>query len=364
MAQKLSQKQAVSIVVMFIVGTAMISGVAKTAEENAWISIILAAIISSPIYLIYANLLESFKNKNIYEICEIVMGKIIGKIVSIIFTFNGIYLSAILIRKVAEFMNITGLDGTPIMMIILLIVLASVYMMKKGIGVFGKWCQFYFNIVIIVVVFEVVLLTPIRELDALYPVLYNGMKPVLESTTYLIGFPMIQCAHLLSFINELDEKASYKKVFLYGLLISTCILIIVTVDNITVLGPTMFSSAYYPSYLTFRQLAVGDFLRRIEILSVLMFLIVGFVKYTSSLFSAVIGLKHVFNLQTYYFTVVPVAFICSILAFIAYEDSIEVDTVINKIYMPYSLVINACVPIIIYITYLIRRKLSLIHAQR
>lgn len=358
MSQRLSQKQAISIFVMFIVGTAVISGIAKPAKENAWIAIALAAFISIPVYLMYAHLLKIFKNKNIYEICEIVFGKFIGKIISIIFTWNGIYLSAILIRKVSEFMNITGLDGTPIMMIVIMIVLASVYMMKKGIYVFGKWCQFYFIIVILVVLLEVIFLTPIRDLDALYPVLYDGFTPVLNSAIYTVGFPMLQCVHLLSFMNELDSRGSYKKVFLYGLLISTLILMVITIDNITVLGPTMFSKAYYPSYLTFRQLAVGSFFRRIEMLSVLMFLIVGFVKYTSSLFSAVIGLKHVFNLKTYTYMVVPAAFICSILSFIAYEDLIEVETLFYNIYIPYSIVINGLLPGLIYITYLTRCKLS------
>ncbi|PKM51314.1 MAG: hypothetical protein CVV02_06835 [Firmicutes bacterium HGW-Firmicutes-7] len=357
-SQKLSQKQAISIIVMFIMGTAMISGVGKEAEENAWIAIALAGVMSSPIYLMYAYLLKTFKNKNIYDINVIVFGKHLGIIFSIIFTWNGIYLSAILIRKVAEFMNITGLNETPIMMIMLMLVLVSIYMIKKGILIFGKWCQFYICIVVIVVLFEVIFLTPSRELDVVYPVMYNGFAPVMQATIHIIAFPMVQVAHLLGFLNELDTKASYTKVFMYGLLIGTVILIAITFDNITVLGPKMFSKAYYPSYLTFRQLSVGDFIRRIEILSVLMFLIVGFVKYTATLFSAVIGLKHVFNLNNYYFIIVPVAFVCSILAFIAYEDLLEVETLFYEIYTPYSLVINGLLPILIYITYLARSKLS------
>lgn len=358
MGKYLSQRQAISILVMFTIGTSIISGVAKTAKDNAWISIIMGAIISLPVYLILAGLLKAYKNKNIYEISEIVLGKFLGKLVGSILIFNGFYLAAILIRKVSEFMKISGLSDTPIMLIILLMILVSIYMMKQGISVFGKWCQVYFMIVLLVLLIEIIFLGEERNFANLNPLFYEGVEPVIKGAINVIAFPMVQCTHLLGFFNLLEEEGSYKKVFMYGWSISTIILLVLTIDNITVLGADLFADAYFPSYVTFRLMSIGRFLQKIESLMVLSYLIYGFVKFTSVLFSTLIGFKMVFNLQKVNSLIVPVCFLSSILAYLAYEDLIEVEYIFTDIYIPYSIVINGLLPILIYIVYLVRSKPS------
>lgn len=357
MTKILSSKQAISILVMFTLGTSVISGVAKPAKEDAWISILLAALISVPFYLVYAQLMITFKNKNLFEICEVVFGKLLGNIMTAIFIFNGFYLSAILIRRISDFMGITGLDGTPPLYIMLLIILVCIYMLKKDVSIFGKWCQFYMVIVMVVILFEFTSLFSIRNIDYLFPVLYNGASPVIKATANALGFPFLQCGHLLYFLNVLDEKASYRKVFMYGLLISTIILLLITFENITVLGGTIYSKSYFPSYLTFRRLAVGNFIRRIESLSVLMFLILSFVKLTSALLGTVIGVQSMFKLKTYKNVVVPVAFLCCILAILAWEDLVELENLSGEIYFYYSIAINATLPVLIYVIFLIKTSI-------
>lgn len=356
MEKRLSQSQAIYILSMFIVGTSIISGVAKDSKDSAWIAIIVGAIISLPIYMILASLLKAYRNKNIYEICEIVLGRWLGKGIGLLLIFNGIYLSAILIRKVSEFMSISGLTDTPLMLIVLLVISVSIYMMKKGVGIFGKWCQFYFWIIMLVLIIEIIFLGEDRNFDHLYPLFYNGIEPIIKGTYSVLGFPMLQVAHLLGFFNLLDEQVSYRKVFFTGWIIATCILLIITLDNILVLGPDLFSDAYFPSYVTFRMLSIGNFFQKVESLMVLSYLIYGFVKYTSSLFTTVIGFQKIFNLQSYKGLIVPVSFLCSILAYLTYEDLIEVEYIFTDVYIPYSIVINGLLPALIYVVHLIRRK--------
>jgi len=356
MGKHLSEHQAIKILVMFTIGTPIISGIAKSAKADAWVSIIIGAVLSLPFYLIFAALLKAYKNKNIYEISEVVLGKFLGKLVGAILIFNGFYLTAVLIRKVAEFMAISGLTDTPLMMLVLLIVVVSINMLKKGIGIFGKWCQMYFWIVLIVLFVEIIFLYKDRNFDNLYPVFYHGVKPAMDGAINVMGFPMVQCAHLLGFFNLLEEKGSYRKVFLFGWLISTIILLILTIDNITVIGPEIFEQAYFPSYITFRMMSIGEFLQKIESLMVLSYLIYGLVKLTCTLFTTIIGFKMVFNLQTTRSLIVPICFLNSILAYLTYEDMIEVEYVFLEIYIPYSIVINGLLPILIYVVHLMRRN--------
>lgn len=358
MGKHLSENQAIKILVMFIIGTSIISGAAKSAKADAWLSVIIGSALSLPFYLIFASLLKAYKNKNIYEISEMVLGKYIGKVLSLVFIFNGFYLSAILIRKVAEFMNFSGLTDTPLMMVILLIVLTSIYMMRQGVGVFGKWCQLYFLVVMMVLLVQIIFLGDDRNFDNLYPVFYNGCQPAFQGAINVIGFPMVQCAHLLGFFNLLEEKGSYRKVFVTGWLVSSVALLILTIDNITVLGAELMEQAYFPSYITFRILSIGQFFQKVESLMVLSYLIYGFVKITSALLSTVIGFKSVFNLQDMISLLVPVSFLSSILAYLAYQDLIEVEYIFSVVYIPYSIIINGLLPCFIYVIHLIKTKKS------
>ena len=129
--KQLSRRQAISIVVMFIVGSSAVSGIAKGAKENAWIAVIFAALLSIPIYLIYSGLMKAYPQKNIYKICEAIFGKYLGKLLTIFLIFNGFYLSAHIFRVLIEFVYTTGLDTTPRLVIIALVVLLTIFILKK-----------------------------------------------------------------------------------------------------------------------------------------------------------------------------------------------------------------------------------------
>lgn len=363
MQETLSERQAISILVMFTLGTVTISGVGKSAQENAWIAILLAAIVSVPIYLMYAQLLKIFKNKNLFQICEAVFGIYIGKVLSLIMIWHGVFLGSILLRIVSEFMAVAGLDQTPLMFISLLIAVTNIYMIKSGIGIFGKWCQFYFFIVLVVFLSEGIFLFPARNLKILYPILYNGTSPVVESTLYIIALPMTQATLLMSYFNKLDSKGSYRKVFLYGLLISTIIMLMITIDNITVLGPEVFANSYFPSYSTFRRISFGSFLRRAEIFTVLVCMVLGLVKITSCMFTTLIGFQSLFNLKTYKALVVPITLLSSMFAFLAYDDILEFEINAIKIYIPFALATNIAIPVLLFLTYNIKNYFSKNHKK-
>lgn len=352
----LSDRQAISMVCMFTIGTPMIYGVARPAEENAWISLILAVVISIPIQLMYGRLLRNFHGNNIFEILDIIFGKAISKIISLLFIWNAIYLASILFRGLQEFIAIVGLNDTPEMISISLVVILCIITLKVRVNTFGKWCEFFVAIVFVVIVITITFLIPLMKMDNIVPVMYDGIKPVLQGTIYALAFPFTQSAVFLMVFDGLKNKKSYNKVFLKGVILGAIILWVITFADIAILGKSNFSHVYFPSYMTLRRLSVGEFFQRVEMMVILNFMIVGFVKVVTSLFGAVKGITHLFNLEDSKFIAAPICFLCAILGYLSYGDTIEQRTVLKDVYVPYALLLHIVLPFIIFIAGEIRSR--------
>ncbi|MCY6369064.1 GerAB/ArcD/ProY family transporter [Clostridium ganghwense] len=355
----ISDRQAISMVCMFTIGTAMIYGAARPAEENAWISIILAALISIPFQLMYGRLLSHFHSSNFFEFLDIIFGKILGKFFAVLFTWNAVYLASILFRAVGEFISIAGLDDTPEMLSLSLIVVLSILTLKEGVKPFAKWCEFFIVIVFIVVGIMIIFLTKLINLDNIVPIMYDGVKPVMQGTIYALGFPFTQDVIFLMFFDCLKNNNSCYKVLIKGVLLGTIVLFSITFLDISILGKSDFSKAYFPSYMSLRRLTVGEFFQRIEIAVILIFMIVGFAKITSTLFAAVKGISHLFNVKDYRTIAAPVTFLASILGYLAYTDTMDQKTFLKDVYVPYAIIIQIVLTSIVFIVSEIRiRKLE------
>lgn len=350
----ISDKQAISMVFIFIVGTAMIYGAARPAKENAWISVILGTLISIPFQLMYARLLSHFHNSNFFQFLDIIFGKILGEFFAVLFIWNAIYLAALLFKGVVNFIYIANLNDTPEIVCLSLIVIVCILTLKEGIRPFAKLCELFTIIVFIVLVTLLPFGTPLINLDNIVPVMYDGIKPVMQGTIYALGFPFTQNIIFLMFFDCLKNKNSSYKVFIKGVLLGALLLSITTFTQISILGKNDFSNSYFPAYMNLRRLAIGEFFQRIDIAVILVFMIVGFGKITSTLFAAVKGISYLFNVKDYRSIAAPVTFLTSILGYLAYTDTMDQIAFLKDVYVPYAIIIQIVLTSIIFIASEIR----------
>lgn len=134
----ISEKQGISLVIIFIMGSASVMVTGLEAKQDAWIAIIFAIVFSIPMILIYAHIQSLFPGKNLFEIIEISLGKVIGKIIVILFTWYVIDTGAQVLRNYCQFIEETTLSNTPLIVIIILISIPCIYVLKKGIEVIGR----------------------------------------------------------------------------------------------------------------------------------------------------------------------------------------------------------------------------------
>jgi spore germination protein KB len=155
--------------------------------------------------------------------------------------------------------------------------------------------------------------------------------------------------------SALKTKKSPYRVYFWGLLIASVIIIIITVRNIGVLG-NMLDSFYYPSYAAVSQINIGEFLQRIEITVSLVFIFGVLMKGSVCLLVATKGISRILHLKDYRSIVIQTGLLMILFAYTVYDTSMEMKYWAFKVYPYYAFPMQVILPIIIWISAEVKAK--------
>lgn len=358
MKEIISDRQGIILLILFVLGSSLIVGTMGEAKQDSWIAVLMGLVITLPVIFVYARLLTLFPGKDLYEILEIVFGKVIGKLIAILYIWYSIHLGAMVLYNFSSFINIVGLPETPRVVPSICFMILCVYGVKLGIEVMGRWGEFFITILLVIAVIIALLSTPNFNLDNIRPVLSNGMKPIMNGALATFAFPLSETVVFLGLFSSLQKNASRYKVYIMGLAAGTLLLFAITIMNTLVLGTYFKSLTYFITYITTARISIGNFIQRIEILVSVAFLVAGFVKISICLMSAARGISKLLNFNDYRLIVIPIALILLNLSFFVYEDLMDSQRFVANVYPYYTILINALGPIgiLIMAEFKIRKK--------
>jgi len=344
----ISTRQAVCILAAFICGSSIVLGGCTDAEQDSWISLLVSQVIVIPMVLIYARIIKNYPEKNIYQISEILFGKIFGKIITILVTWYAIHLAALVLRNFSEFVVVVSMPETPQLPLMMIMLLVVVYLVKSGVGTLGKWSIIIIPIICVVVVSTTLLLLNQVKVNNLAPFLDHGTKIILTCAYKYFSFPFAETVLFLSIADCIKKENGPSKIYVCGILFGALILLLAVVRNILVLGPELMKSEYFPSYVAARIINVGDFLVRIEGSITANFILAGVTKVALCLFAASKGMASLFNIQDYKKLIIPVSLLSLALGCIIFKSTMEMVNGLD-IYAVYAIPFQIIIPLIIWI---------------
>lgn len=352
--QTVTKRQAILVIAVFILGSTIIMGGSYEAEQDAWVSMIAAALFAVPLFVIYGRIAKLFPGRDLYSILDFCLGKVAGRVVAVLFVWYSLHLGALVIRNFSEFIKIVMMPETPQIPIMLTIVLAVIYLAKQGSEVLGKWSLISFAIVISFIILTILL--SVKELDYRYlmPFFEHCTADIASSSYQLLTFPFAEAVVFLSVADSINKKDSPVKIYLWALLIAGATLLTVILRNIQLLGK-LTGAEYYPSYIAARLISVGDFLNRIEGTVAMNFVLAGIIKITVCLVSAAKGLAYVFHLPDYVMLTTPVGFCSAAMAVILFDSTMEMYTFI-KTYRIYAIPFQILLPVLLWIVAEVKAK--------
>ncbi|WP_449619916.1 GerAB/ArcD/ProY family transporter [Robertmurraya sp. Marseille-Q9965] len=190
------------------------------------------------------------------------------------------------------FVNVVLLPSTPMDIIATLSILSLVYMSFSGVEVIARITVIQFlTISIIIVALPFLLLNEI-ELGYLLPIGgVNVISELIKSIYIYFAWiaEVVIFIFLLIFIEPLNQL---RKASLFGLSFSFILLLILMLLNITVLGVAVASETTYPNFSLIQQINLTDFLDRLDLIIVVVWLPTILCKLALLLF----GIQKIINL--------------------------------------------------------------------
>lgn len=352
----ISNRQGITMMTMFILGSTLILGVGSEAKQDVWLAIIIALIFTIPVVGIYARILSLFPDKNLYEILNTIFGRFLGIFIAIFFIWYSFHLGVLVLRNFSELIKVVSFAETPEFIPVMMMGTLCIWVVKEGIEVLGRWSQ-----LAIILLLSIIMIVPVLSLtkasfNNIRPFLYNGIMPVFDSAFSIFSFPFAETVLFLATFNLNKERNNPFKIYYFSLAISGFFILILTVRNVLVLGVDFINMLYFPSYIAASLINIGDFLQRIEVFVAVGFLFAGFAKISVCLLAASKGIANLFKIDNYRQIVAPIGLLMMITSCFIYQSTMEMQEWAFKVYKYYAFPFQVILPIIIWISAEIKIK--------
>ncbi|MBE1555981.1 GerAB/ArcD/ProY family transporter [Sporosarcina limicola] len=357
---KISVRQFTILVILFSVGSSMliIPGIiAKEAKQDAWIAAILGVGVALLLVKLY-NVVGSIEpNMTLIEIIEKVLGKWVGKIVTIAFLFFTLVTSGEFLYFVGNFMSTEIMPETPILAFNILFAIVVIIGVRYGLETFARSAEIIFPWFIVLFVLFIILISPNVEIQNIQPVLEIKTKPMLHSVLLFISvFSLSPIVLLMIFPIAVNDAQQAQKAFFKGTFIAGIILVIIITLTIVVLGTEATAHLMYPSYALAKRIEIGNFLQRIEVIMASMWIITIFFKLIIYFYASVVGFAQLVNIKDYRPLTLPLGMIIVVLSIIVHPNIVESIQYNNGSWIPFGATFGLLLPLVLLIVAKVRKR--------
>jgi spore germination protein KB len=356
--ERIGIRQLIVLVIMFTIGTSVLltpGGLAAVAKQDAWIAAILGVGIGLLSVFMFNMLANRFPNRTAAEYSELLLGKWLGKTVSLLFFFFIFLLTALLLRDVGQFVTTQVLTETPLEFVHLLFLFILVMGVRLGLAPIARAAEIFFPWMLILFLILVVFLWPYTKSENLKPFLEEGIKPILRSGVQLFTLQeYVVFLMILPFVNKAGKRG---KAMLLGALLGGAMIVIVTLACILVLGPNVTSLYIYPTYVLAEKINVIEFLNRIQIVVAGLWFITIYFKTAICYYASIVSLAQTLRLKEYRVLILPMAVVMLPISNIAYPNTAYYLEFLQKVWTSFSLVFMVVLPLfLLAVSYLTRKK--------
>ena len=352
---KITAKQAISMMILFQLGSSLVTGASMLADQDSWISVAIALVAAIPIMLMYARINKLVLNKDIFEISYFAFGKIFGAVITFLFAIYSFHLGTLVIKNFTEYIQVMSLPETPQLVSAIFIGMICFFAIRNGIEVFARFAAFMMPIAMFVIIILLSFSAKYMNVSNLRPFLSHDIKLIFNEAFSALAFPFAETVLFISVFSAVEDKNSLSSKYMTALMAGGTALIILVMGNIMVLGFPLVKALYFPSYETASIIDIGNFISRIEVLVSGNFIVFGLTKVTICLYVACKGIVKLFKIKSFKITAAVVSFLMVVVSQVLYENTMQMFTLIRA-YKYYAPIFEILIPLAILIMLPIKAK--------
>ncbi|MGR3764706.1 GerAB/ArcD/ProY family transporter [Rossellomorea sp. NS-SX7] len=357
--EKISSKQFRLLVLFFSIGSSILlvpPALIQASKHDGWISGLVGMAIGAGIMLLYMSMMKVCPDDTLFSIFEKSYGKIIGKTVSLFYSFFIFFLTCEVVSNMGDFMTTQIMIETPKMYIHLLFLVPILYGVSKGLEVIGRSAQVIYPTFLILLVFLILFLIPEGEFRNIEPVLGEGVKPVLSGSFSILTVPYLELFILMMIAPHVNERKEVGRAFFIGGLLGGFILVFITFLTLIVMGYSFSSLVQFPTYVLAKKINIADFLQRVEVVAAAVWIISLFFKVAICFYATVIGLSEVFALKNKKILLYPVGVSVLYFSVYIYPNTAFFSMFVTEVILSYSLLFGLVIPLCTLIIIKLKNK--------
>ncbi|WP_408009917.1 endospore germination permease [Pseudalkalibacillus sp. A8] len=360
--QNISARQFRKLVILFTIGTSILivpATLASEAKQDAWIAAILGVGMGLLVIFLYNKLALMFPDMTFVQMNQRVLGKWLGKMVSIIFfSMTFAYTSALLFYA-GNFFITEIMPETPLGSLVILIGIIMVMAVRYGLETFARSAEILIMTFFILFICLVFFVSPEIEFENIQPVFEVELKPLLRASIFLVVTSTINAVVLLMiFPANVNQPIEAQKSFLIGSLTGGLVMIIITLLGILVLGPFDSSNQIYPGYELTKKINIGNFLTRIDAIMAGLWMITIYFKLVLYFYASVLGFTQILEIKDYRPFTLPLGMIAIVLSLIVYPNVVYQQEWDTETANAFSLTVGIFLPLLLLVVAVFRKKMD------
>lgn len=297
MMVRLAPIEIFSLMINFLLGSAIVVGWNFETKQDVWITTLLSLGFGVGVFYFYLMLHSIGKWGNLIQLLELGFGRWISKILGFIYSLYFIYIAGRVLKDFSFFVSQVLFHNIPFVIISITLLLVVSYSCYLGIEATARssviLCAFTGGFIFILMAFGY--LSPYFEFSHLTPVLRTNWKHILSSVFPTgMTFPYGELIVFTMLFPCVNDKKSLRK---YGW-ISVCttgmLLLLAGEMILGLLSSETVNMYVFPFVKALELTSVIEFLPHMEIFAVVLNLIGGFVKISIFMYGGLMILANIF----------------------------------------------------------------------
>lgn len=327
----------------------------QIARQSSWLVYIVSTIAGITVLWITKKLGERFPRLTISKYSQIILGKYVGKAFAFLYIVFFLVVNILVLREASEFLVLTVLEGTPIIVLNAVLVLISFYAAAKGIEVIARMTQFVLPLFLLAYGSICLLSVPNANVEKILPLLEGGVSPIIRASFVPAAWygEIVVLAMLIPIVNKPQEvmKKSIWAIGLAGLFLTAGALV-----ALTVLGPDISGVLVLPFWFLAKTIEYGNYIQRLESI-ILPLLMTGIIIKTSLFFhliclatTEIIGVKY-----DKWVSAITLLLSFAGATFLIPTTMMLID-ILSKFWPPFALFFELFIPLFLLLVAFLRKK--------
>ncbi len=332
--ETISPPQYYVLICAMVFGVALVFTPTQQAKNLSWLAILVGAVEGLLLYSLFSALYLRHPGKTLIEINERVFGKNFGKLISLSYLWYFTHLASLNLISFGDFFHMLYPE-TPLFVLLLAMIVVCVAVLRAGIGVLTRCGLIIVPIMVFFYISDTFLLIQDMDLNNLLPFRNVALQDFL-CASHAVGTVQFGELIVLLMVTPLLTDVKTIKSGKYALLFAAFFVALAIARNTAVLG-VLKDILIYPTFHVLQLINIADILTRLEILVVVNFFFIGFIKISVMYYAAVFGTAQLLRMRTYRPLLIPFGVLIIILSFLNFDSSHENFIFASNVYPYYAL---------------------------